>query len=300
MRMPEDSRLRALGASGENRALVRIDAHQHFWRYAPEAYPWIDARMGAIARDFLPADLAPALAAARIDGCIAVQARASAAENDFLLGLARAHPLVRGVVGWVDLTAPDVERALAPLADEPLIVGVRHLVQDEPDERFLARPDFRRGVAALVRHGLVYDVLVRPRQLAAVRAFVTGLPEQPLVLDHCGKPPLAGTPAERAAWERDFRALGGFPHLACKLSGLVTEARWHAWEQAELAAVLDVALETFGPERLLFGSDWPVCLLAADGYSEVHAVVDAWSRPLGADARVLIFGANAARVYRLA
>jgi L-fuconolactonase len=253
--------------------------------------------MERLRRDFLPADLAPALEQAGIDGCIAVQARSSAVETEFLLALSREHPFVRGVVGWVDLQMPGVADELARLAEEPRLCGVRHVVQDEPDPAFLDRPAFRRGVAALARHGLVYDVLVYPRQLEAAGRFVAALPEQPLVLDHLAKPAIAR--GERREWERGFRALGAFPNLACKLSGLVTEAAWNAWKPSDFAFYLDVAFETFGEDRLLFGSDWPVCLLAARDYGAVHELVHGWSQRLSSTARDKLFGANAQRIYRL-
>lgn len=275
---------------------MRLDAHQHFWRYSPAEYGWIDARMGRIARDFLPADLQPELARAGFDGCLAVQARTSLAETRFLLELARAHPFVRGVVGWIDFTAPDVARLLAELAPEKALVGLRHIVQAEPDD-FLLRPDFQRGITALAGTGLVYDVLVYPRQLEAVRRFVAAFPGQAFVLDHLAKPDIAH--AVRDPWERQFRALGAFPNLACKLSGLVTEATWNAWKPADFRFYLDVALETFGEERLLFGSDWPVCLLAAHDWQAVHDLLLEWASVLSPAARAKLFGANAARLYRI-
>jgi len=277
---------------------VRIDAHQHFWRYAPEQYGWIDGRMGRIARDFLPHDLAPELRAAGFDGCIAIQARASLEESEFLLELARAHPLVKGVVGWVDLRPPDVAHELERFAQDARFKGVRHSIQDEPDDRYLLRPDFRRGLSELARFGLVYDLLLQPRHLEPARRIAAALPEQPFVLDHLAKPAIAR--AERDPWERQFRALAELPQVACKVSGLVTEARWNAWEPGDFRFYLDVALDAFGEERLLFGSDWPVCLLAAEGYRQVHELVLAWSEELSPAARARLFGENAARVYHLA
>lgn len=283
--------------AGANDARVRIDAHQHFWRYRPEQYPWIDTRMQRIARDFLPADLAPELASSEIDGCIAVQAACTTAETDFLLDVAAAHPFVLAVVGWTDLLAADVVEQVARLAEEPLLRGLRHVVQSEPDD-FLRRPDFQRGVRALAPHGLVYDLLVYPRQFAAAEAFVAALPDQPFVLDHLGKPDVAN--ARRDDWERGFRALARFPHVACKLSGLVTEARWQEWRADEFGYYLDTALDAFGEDRILFGSDWPVCLCAAHDYAQVHDLIAHWAERLGPIARSKLFGGNAARIYRLA
>ena len=274
---------------------MRLDAHQHFWRYSPREYEWIDARMGAIARDFLPEHLAPELAAARIEGCIVVQVRCTREENDALLAFARQAPFVAGVVAWADLTAPDAAHVVAALAREPLVRGLRHVVQAEPDD-FLRRVDFQAGVRTLAAHGLVYDVLVYPRQLAAAEAFVRALPEVRFVLDHCGKPDVAR--AQRGDWERPFRALARHGHVACKLSGLVTEASWNAWRADDFAFYLDTALDAFGEDRLLFCSDWPVCLLAARDYQQVHDLLAGWAeRRLAPAARAKLFGGNAARIY---
>jgi len=276
---------------------VRIDAHQHFWRYSASQYGWIDARMQRIARDFLPNDLAPKLAASEVDGCIAVQARCSDEETTFLLDLAAANPFVKAVVGWTDLCAADAAARVAALADEPLLRGLRHIVQAEPDD-FLARADFQRGVRSLRAHGLVYDVLVYPRQLGAAEAFVRALPDQPFVLDHLAKPDIAA--AQRDAWEQPFRALARHPHVACKLSGMVTEAKWLAWRPDDFRWYLDTALDAFGEDRILFGSDWPVCLVAAADYAQVHDLLAHWAERLGPVARAKLFGGNAARIYRIA
>ena len=275
---------------------VRVDAHLHFWRYEPSAYPWIDARMQAIARDFLPDDVEADLDACGFDGGIAVQARGSDAETRFLLDLARQHPRVLGVVGWVDLCADDVAARLEAL-DHPALKGVRHIVQDEPDDAFLLRPDFQRGVRALGPRGLVYDVLVYPRQLDAAIAFVSAFPEQPFVLDHLAKPDIRGR--MREPWESRFRELAERPNVCCKLSGMVTEARWREWQAGDFERYLDTALEAFSEDRLLFGSDWPVCLLAAEDYAAVHELVLHWSGRLSPNERARLFGGNAQRVYGL-
>jgi L-fuconolactonase len=277
---------------------VRLDAHQHFWHYTPQEYGWIDARMQRIARDFLPADLAPELARSGVDGCIAVEAHGSLAETERLLGFAREHPFVKAVVGWADLLAPDVAASVARLAREPKLRGLRHCVQAEPDD-FLRRADFQRGVRTLEAHGLVYDLLVYPRQLAAAAAFVAALPDQPFVLDHLAKPDIARD--ERTAWAGQLRALARFPNVACKLSGMVTEAKWHAWRPDDFAFYLDTALDAFGAERLLFGSDWPVCLCAARDYAQVHDLLADWAGArLAPAARAQLFGGNAARIYGIA
>lgn len=276
---------------------MRLDAHQHFWHYSPAEYGWIDARMKRIARDFLPGDLAPSLAASSLDGCIAVQAHGSLRETRFLLELASASTFVKGVVGWADLLASDAADTVARLAQEKKLCGLRHVVQAEPDD-FLRRADFQRGVRTLAQHGLVYDILIYARQLAAAHAFVDALPGQPFVLDHLAKPDIAH--GERTQWEPAFRALARFPNVACKLSGMVTEAKWNAWRRDEFTFYLDTALEAFGEDRLLFGSDWPVCLVAARDYEQVFELVGDWAARLTAGARAQLFGGNAARIYRIA
>jgi L-fuconolactonase len=276
---------------------VRIDAHQHFWRYEPVEYAWIGEGMELLRRDFLPADLEPELARAGFDGCVAVQARQTLEESRFLLALARESERVRGVVGWVDLRAPDVERDLAELAAEPLFKGVRHIVQDEPDDAFLLRPDFQRGIATLARLELSYDLLIYPRQLPAAVRFAGAFPEQRFVLDHCAKPAVGK--GSLADWSARLGELAAHPNVCCKLSGLVTEAAWRKWKARDFAPVLDRAFEAFGAERVMFGSDWPVALLSADDYAAVLDVVEQWAARLSEDERTALFGGNAARFYRL-
>ena len=272
-----------------------IDAHQHFWRFDPDAYAWIGPHMERLRRDFLPEDLEPELAGAGLAGCVAVQVRQSEEETRFLLDLAERHPFIRGVVGWVDLCAPDVGEALRRLA-HPKLVGLRHIAQDEPDDRFLLRDDFTRGIAALGPAGLAYDLLVYPRQLGAAVELARRFPGQRFVLDHLGKPDVAH--GGRAAWEGAFRSLAALPNVCCKLSGLVTEADWDRWTPADLQPFLDVAYACFGAERLMIGSDWPVCLLAS-GYARTVAVVmdDLAARP--AAARTAVLGGTAARFWNL-
>jgi L-fuconolactonase len=273
---------------------MRLDAHQHFWRYAPATHPWIDASMAALKRDFLPGDLESSLRAAGIDGCIAVQAQQSVAETEWLLELAHRHDFVRGVVGWVDLRAPHAAGELERLAADTRLRGVRHIAQDEPDDRFLLRGDVARGLAQLEPLGLTYDILVYARQLPAAVELVRRMPRQRFVLDHLGKPDIRGGGFD--AWRRDFRALAEAENVCCKLSGLVTEAEWRSWKAADLIPYLDCALESFGAERLMIGSDWPVCLLAGS-YGDVIAVVERWVERLSADERDAILGGTAARFY---
>jgi L-fuconolactonase len=250
--------------------------------------------MAALKRDFLPPDLEPLLREAGFDGCVAVQAAQTPEETRFLLDLARRHPFVKAVVGWVDLVAPDLEAQLEHLGGEPALRGVRHIAQDEADDRFLARDDVVRGISALARHGLTYDILVYARQMPSAVELARRLPEQPFVVDHVAKPEIRAGRLE--SWRVHIRELAALPHVACKLSGLVTEADWSRWTPADLRPYLDVVLEAFGPERLMVGSDWPVCLLAAD-YPTVITLVRDLVAPLSDAEQAAILGGTAARFY---
>jgi L-fuconolactonase len=276
---------------------MRIDAHQHFWRYDPRDYDWIDDRMAAIRRDFLPEDLRPEMARAQVDACITVQVRQTLEETEWLLDLAERVPFVAGVVGWVDLRADDVPAQLERFAGRPKLVGVRHIVQAEPDDRFLLRPDFCRGIAELAAHGLCYDILIYPQHLPEAVDFVARFDAQPFVLDHLAKPPIRSRSID--AWARDLRRLAEAPHVSCKLSGLVTEADWRTWTPADIEPYLDVAFDCFGPDRLIAGSDWPVCMLAGSYQQVMSLVTDylAAKRPAGEHEAVL--GGTARRVWTL-
>ncbi len=276
---------------------MRIDSHQHFWRYSAAEYSWMDDRMQRIQRDFLPDDLAPLLAACGLDGSVAVQARSSLEETHFLLDLAREHDCVKAVVGWADLCADDVDATLDQLCEHRELRGLRHVVQDEPDDQFLLRTDFQRGVGKLAARNLVYDILIYPRQLDAAVSFVAALPDQPFVLDHLAKPDIAHQRTDN--WLLGFEGLAQFEQVSCKVSGMVTEAAWNAWQPSDFWAYMDKALEAFGVDRLMFGSDWPVALLAADGYRDVYQLVADWAAELSEDEQGKLFGGNAARVYGL-
>jgi len=279
---------------------MQIDSHQHFWRYSAEEYPWIGAGMERIARDFLPVDLAAVAQPQGIGGSVAVQARQSLEESRWLLELADADPFVRGVVGWVDLQSPDVVRQLEPLAAHQRFVGVRHVVQDEPDPRFLLGEAFVRGLEQLRRFDLTYDLLLYPEQLPAAVELVGLLPEQPFVLDHLAKPRIAAGGAWDgfASWRRNIEALAAHDNVTCKVSGMVTEALWRGWSQSDFVPCLDVVLAAFGPERLLFGSDWPVCLVAAE-YADAVGIVRDYFSQATADEQAKLFGGTAARFYGL-
>jgi len=249
--------------------------------------------MAVLKQDFLPEDLAPLLKRRGYDGCVAVQAEMAVSETHWLLDLADQHPFIRGVVGWVDLCAPDVATTLAPLAGRKKLRGIRHIVQAEPDD-FMLRPDFQRGIAALAPLDLTYDILVYHRQLPAALALVERFPRQRFVVDHVAKPDIkAGL---RHPWAPHMRALAGYPNVFCKASGMVTEADWHLWSPAQLEYYLDVALEAFGPDRIMIGSDWPVCTLAAD-HDRTMAVVEEYVARLPARASEAVLGGTAARFY---
>jgi L-fuconolactonase len=275
--------------------VTRLDAHQHFWRYDPVRDAWITPDMAVIRRDFLPADLAPELRANGMDGCVAVQADQSEEETRFLLELAHADDFIRGVVGWVDLRSPELDASLERFADDPRFRGVRHIAQAEADD-FLARDDVIRGIGRLADHGLTFDVLVYERQLPAAITLAERLPDQPLVLDHLAKPRIAEDVLE--PWATHLRELARHPNVWCKVSGMVTEADWTHWRPVDLQPYLDVAFDAFGTGRLMFGSDWPVCLVAG-GYARVLEVVEAYADALPPDERSALFGGNAARFYRL-
>lgn len=273
---------------------MKLDAHQHFWGYDAQQYPWIP-KGSPLERNWLPPDLAPLLATAGLDGCIAVQARQSLEESRWLLDLAEHHAIIKGVVGWVDLRAPDVERDLAALAAHPKFSGVRHVVQDEPDVNFQLGAAFQRGIEKLRAFHFTYDLLIHPRQLPAAIALVRRFPEQPFVLDHLAKPPIAS--GALSPWREQLRELAQSPNVMCKVSGMVTEANRETWQAADFRPYLDVVFEAFGEDRLMFGSDWPVCLLAGS-YARVFELVNDSTRSLSTGAREKIFGGNAARFYR--
>jgi L-fuconolactonase len=273
---------------------MRIDAHQHFWRYDAEEYQWIDDSMSALRRDFLPDDLQREMRGAGFDASIAVQARQSLEETRWLLALADEHLFIAGVVGWVDLQSDDVDAQIEAIR-HPKLVGLRHIVQAEADG-FLARPAFRRGIAMLERHGLAYDILVYARQLREAIHFATAFPDQRFVLDHLGKPDIRQGAFD--AWRRDLDRLAAVPNVWAKLSGLVTEADWRRWTRAELHPYVDAAFDAFGADRLMVGSDWPVCTVAGT-YKEVMDVVTSALEHRSTAERDAVLGGTAARFWNL-
>lgn len=276
---------------------MTIDAHHHLWNYSPADYPWIGDGMTALRRDFTANDWRRSAGVAGIGGAVVVQARQSLVETDWLLGIARRHDFVRGVVGWVPLADENVERHLARLSAEPKLCGVRHVLQDEPDDAHMLRPEFRRGLALLQKYGLAYDLLIFPRHLRNAARLADEFPAQTFVLDHLAKPSVRT--GEIAGWARDLRELSRRQNVACKLSGLVTEAKPEGWTEMELRPYLETALAAFGPERLMFGTDWPVCLVAAP-FARWTEVVRRFIARLSADEQLAIMGGTARRTYGLA
>jgi L-fuconolactonase len=275
---------------------MRIDSHQHFWNFDPAEHLWMTEEMSVLKRDFLPQHLVAHLTSNGIDATIAVQARQSENETFFLLELAARHSFIAGIVGWVNLLAHNVADRLAYFSQFPKIRGFRHVVQDEPDDRFMLRDEFVRGVALLREFHFTYDVLIFPRQLPSAIALLEKCPEQHFVIDHIAKPLVKVREIE--AWAKQMKIMAANPNVYCKLSGLVTEADWSGWRAEDLKPYLDVVWEAFGPDRLMFGSDWPVCLLAGS-YRQVKCLVEEYVVGQSASAIEDIFGENANRFYRL-
>ncbi|MEZ4896308.1 MAG: amidohydrolase family protein [Saprospiraceae bacterium] len=276
--------------------MIRIDSHQHFWQYSPSSHSWINDEMQVLKRDFLPSDLEPLLTSRSMDGCVAVQAAQHERETDFLIHLADQHSFIKGVVGWVDLRAKNVEARLSHYAQFPVLKGFRHIVQDEPDPHFLLQPDFCRGIEALQKFGFTYDILVYPIHLEVAYLFASRFPEQPFVVDHLAKPYIKQQEIE--PWASQMRKLASLPHVYCKLSGMVTEADWKHWHSRDFKPYTEVILEAFGAERVMIGSDWPVCLLAGD-YVRVIDLGEELISALNPTDRTKIMGGNAARFYNL-
>jgi L-fuconolactonase len=278
---------------------MRIDSHVHFWRFIPEDYPWMNAEMDVLKCDRLPADARKLLDDNQVDACIAVQARLHERETDFLLELAQTYPWIAGVIGWVDLTDEELPARLERWQSSKRLKGFRHILQDNPAAASLVGSDaFRRGVRLLQDRSLLYELLISADQLPLVTDFARNLDAHWLVLDHLGKPDIRNRQFD--AWLRDVSPLARLPHVACKLSGIVTEANdaHGEFDEAHIRPYLDAALGLFGAERLMFGSDWPVCSLVAS-YAETTGLLERWSATLPARERAWIFGKTAARIYGL-
>ena len=250
--------------------------------------------MEVLRRNYLPGELKPLLSASGFDGTIAVQARQMVEETEWLLQLADTHNFIKGVVGWVDLRSPALGAQLAKFAAHPKLVGVRHVVHDEPDDNFMLRPEFRRGIRQLREFNLTYDLLLFPKHLPVAVKLVAEFPEQPFVLDHIAKPAIRE--GQIFPWKEDLKRLAEFPQVYCKLSGLVTEAKWKQWRPADFHRYLDIVIEAFGPERLMIGSDWPVCTLSGD-YAATMRIVTDYVQKFPTEICEGILGGNCARFY---
>jgi L-fuconolactonase len=284
--------------------MTRVDAHHHLWPDpSPSDYPWMTDELAAIRRPFGPADLAPLIAAAGIDRTVLVQTRSSVEETEAFLAIAAGTSFIAGVVGWLDLAGPGIADGIARLRAMPggsRLAGIRHQVHDEPDPDWLRQVEVRRGIAAVGAAGLAYDLLVRTRELPAALDTVRALPDVRFVIDHLAKPPIREGAAALAAWSDALHPFAPLPNAWAKVSGLVTEAEWAGWTVDDLVPVIRVALEVFGPDRLLFGSDWPVCLLAASYERVVGAATDGLAAAgLADDDVATVFGSNAIEFYRL-
>ena len=273
---------------------MRLDAHQHFWKYSAREYGWIDDGMGALKRDFLPQDLQPLLKANEFHGSISVQACQNLEETRWLLELSAQNDFIKGVVGWVDLCSGELKSQLDGLAENSKLVGVRHIVQAEPDDEFMLRADFRRGISQLGERGLTFDLLLYPRHLPVAVKLVSQFPDQPFVLNHIAKPGIAA--GVLVPWDRDVRELAKLDNVWCKISGMVTEAKWKGWKAADFRPYLDVVFEALPLNRLMIGSDWPVCTLAAD-YAATMRIVMEYVGQLPADSQEKVLGENCARFY---
>jgi L-fuconolactonase len=273
---------------------MRIDAHQHFWIYNERDYGWISDKLSKIKRNFEPADLHEILENHGFDGSIAVQARQSIEETEWLLELADKNDFIKGVVGWVDLRSNNLESHLQKYSQNKKFVGVRHVLQDEPDDQFVLEEDFLDGISMLSKYDLTYDILVFERQLPASIKMVEKFPDQKFVVDHIAKPQIKKGLID--PWKENINAIASFNNVHCKLSGMITEADWVNWSEADFTKYLDVVYESFGPDRLMFGSDWPVCNLAGS-YENVLNLVKHYISDLSENSRRSILGENALNFY---
>lgn len=275
---------------------MKIDSHQHFWTYNEDEFGWINDQMSVIRQGFFPEDLKPELTNAGFDGSIAVQARQKLEETSWLLDLASDYSFIRGVVGWVDLCSKSLPEQLELFTSNKKLVGVRHVIHDEPDDNFMLRPDFLKGIEQLRKYGLTYDILIFPKHLPNTLQFVKAFPDQVFILDHIAKPDIKNQLFN--PWKENIEKLAKLPNVHCKLSGMVTEADWKNWKQEDFTPYLDIVLENFGPNRVMIGSDWPVCTVAAS-YSKVMGIVQHYIEKLSPTEQNMILGENSCSIYNL-
>jgi L-fuconolactonase len=273
-----------------------IDAHQHFWKFDPVRDSWITDEMSVIQKDFFPGDLKPVLQQNGFDGCVAVQASQSEEETDFLISLANDNDFIKGVVGWVDLQANDIEERLAKYKSIPVVKGFRHVLQGEPQRDLMLTPEFKKGIEALQKHGFTYDILIFPDQIKFSEELVASFPEQKFVIDHIAKPYIKRREIDE--WKKDMENIAKHANAYCKISGMVTEADWKGWKKEDFKPYLDVVVNAFGTNRVLFGSDWPVCLVAASYEKMLEIVIDYFSS-FSKNEQEQFFGLNAIRFYNL-
>ncbi|WP_068471787.1 amidohydrolase family protein [Saccharicrinis aurantiacus] len=273
---------------------MKLDAHQHFWKYNESDYAWISDELSVLKRNFLPDDLAEELQKQGLDGCIAVQARQSVEETKWLLSLANAHDIIKGVVGWVDLRSATVLQDIKQLAQNPKLVGMRHVLQDEEDLSFILEPAFMNGIQALQDNGLTYDLLVFEHQLPMVSQLVKQFPDMKFVLDHIAKPKIKDKTLQ--PWKDHLLHLAQYKNVSCKLSGMLTEADWNNWTITDFEPYLQQVFACFGADRLMFGSDWPVCKLAGE-YSDALNVVSQHLKKYSKTAQAKVMGINCEQFY---
>jgi len=274
---------------------MQIDAHQHFWQFNPQRDAWITDEMSVLKRNFLPEDLQLLLKQYQFDGCVVVQADTSEIETEFLLDLAKKNPFVKGVVGWLDLCDDSIHDRLEYFSTHTNLKGLRHIVQAEP-YGFMLRKDFQRGISALENYDLTYDILIYPHQLEEAIEMVGTFPKQKFILDHCAKPYIKDE--KITTWKKDIETLASFENVACKVSGLTTEANWKTWNNQTIKPYLDVVFNAFGTNRTLFGSDWPVSLLAGN-YSKSVGLIEYYIQQFSKTEQQHIMGLNAKKWYAL-
>ncbi len=275
---------------------MKIDSHHHFWKYDEKEYSWIDGRMDILKTDYLPQNLSPLIKDAGFEGTIAIQARQSLEETEWLLNLSEENSFIKGIVGWVDLCSDKLEEQLEKYSSHKKFIGVRHVIQDEEDDNFMLRNDFIRGIGLLKKYNLTYDILIFARHLPQTIEFVRQFPDQTFILDHIAKPEIKAK--KISPWKENMQQLASMQNVYCKLSGMVTETDWYAWTPDDIKPYLDEVVDAFGSGRLMIGSDWPVCLLAGE-YQKVIQLVENYFSDYSENEKADIFGNTATRVYHL-
>jgi L-fuconolactonase len=277
--------------------MERIDAHQHFWKFDPVRDSWItEGQMSVIRKDFLPEDLFPILKSNNINGCVAVQSNQAEEDTLFLLNLARENVFIKGVVGWIDLSADNIEACLKNYRLHKMLKGFRHVLQGEKDERFMLRPEFKRGISLLNKYDFTYDILIYPNHLKYAELLVAEFPDQRFVIDHLAKPDIKNKKIDR--WKMDMETISKYQNVSCKISGMVTEADWNLWDKKDFNPYLDIVFNAFGINRVMYGSDWPVCNLAG-GYDKSLEIFSDYTSKLSQHEQSLLWGGNAIKFYNL-